>query len=93
VGIKDEWQMECPKCHDDESLYIEATVQMDVRLCKDGTDDDGDGDRVWDDDSGADCRKCGWVGTVREMKKAHEDRVAAEDHEDLRRHDALGLND
>jgi hypothetical protein len=93
LSIKEEWKMECPNCHGDESLYVEAMVAMDVRLCEDGTDDDGDGDRVWDEDSGASCRSCNWRGTVREMKKAYEDRVKAEDHEDLRRHDALGLND
>ena len=74
MSIRDEWEMQCPHCGDDEHLYIEALVPMEVRLCEDGTDDNGEGDREWDEMSGASCHKCNWHGTVADMKKAYREK-------------------
>ena len=64
--------MSCPCCGDDDSITITATVTMDVQLCEDGTDDDGGGDREWDDNSDAECGYCDWKGTAGQLSTAYK---------------------
>lgn len=64
--MANQFDYECPKCGDCDSLDIEATVF--VRLTEDGTDLDlsRNGDHEWSDDSFATCG-CGWDGKVSDL--------------------------
>ena len=58
----------CPKCEDDDHLYV--TIKVDVRLMQDNDDniqtDYEGGDHEWDGDSPMCCSACGWNGTVQD---------------------------
>lgn len=60
MGVREEWDMECPSCHDDNHLHITFTGEC--HLTVDGTDDDGD--HEWNDDSPCRCSSCDWSGKV-----------------------------
>ena len=61
--------LRCPKCGDETTIDIEATVW--VRVCCDGTDADasGDGTHTFDADNPALCGRCGFHGIVREFER------------------------
>ena len=63
-------EMRCPKCGDENSLDIAATVW--IRVCEDGTDADAsrDGSHDYEPHSPARCGACGHCGTVREFELA-----------------------
>ena len=56
--------MRCPKCGDEDSLDIRATVW--IRVCEDGSDADAshDGSHYFGARSRAQCGACGHCGTV-----------------------------
>lgn len=62
----------CPKCGQDHS--IDVTASVDVRLFPDGAtmEDAFDGSMVWDDASPAQCQACGHVGTVKTFREANK---------------------
>ena len=63
-------EMRCPKCGDESSLDIAATVW--IRVCEDGTDADAarDGSHDYEPHSPAHCGACGHFGTVRQFESA-----------------------
>src|SRR5271156_6824036 len=63
-------EMRCPKCSDENSLDIAATVW--IRVCEDGTDADAsrDGSHDYEPHSPALCGACGHCGTVRQFELA-----------------------
>jgi len=71
MSVREEWNMECPKCHDDN--HIEVTVKVDAALTEDGTDVFGAncGDQEWDETSPARCNDCYFSGTVAEFTIGH----------------------
>jgi hypothetical protein len=64
--VKEVWKMACPRCGDDSTIDITASI--DVRLCVDGTDADATrcGDHEWGDDSPVTCG-CGHEGIVNDF--------------------------
>ena len=66
--------MRCPKCGDETTIDIEATVW--VRVCSDGADADASGDHgthTFDADSPALCGRCGLHDTVRRFERPAAD--------------------
>jgi hypothetical protein len=65
VTIKSEWGMCCPRCGEDDELFVTVTVE--ARLVADlGTDPEGH--QEWDDASRCRCGRCGWAGLVATTK-------------------------
>lgn len=64
MSVRENWEMECPQCHDDSQ--IDVTAWIDVRLTPDGTDADeaNSGDHEWDGGSPCCCVACGFSGRV-----------------------------
>lgn len=59
-SVRDDWEMECPKCRSDSKIMILASTW--VALTFDGTEDMGG--HEWDEDSSCMCQSCGHRGTV-----------------------------
>lgn len=84
MSVRDEWNMACPNCGDDEDLHIVFTGEC--RLFPDGTEDDGD--HEWEGKSACRCGICDWTGTVADARAtvdAEDDlpgHCTIEDHED-----------
>ena len=64
-SVRSEWEMECPECHKDDRICIDATIS--VRLVPDGTEIEP-GDHVWSNDSTCFCGHCGHCGTVKDFE-------------------------
>ena len=64
-SVLEQWEMECPKCHEDSRLAI--TISVEVLLTPHGTVI-LDGDHDWTDASCCSCQACGWIGTVVDTK-------------------------
>ena len=59
--VKSEWNMECPWCHEDGSLFV--TFTSEGLLLPDGMDTDmGNCDTIWDGNSPCRCANCDWSG-------------------------------
>jgi len=101
-----QFDKKCPKCGKDDHLAVVASMW--VRLLPDGTDPGADGlpdyDHEWGEDSTMTCTHCDHSGEAKDFELDENaetpegicpdlDEISDEDHEDLRRHDALGLND
>ena len=65
ITVSTEWGLACPKCKEDQDLYIDVTIA--VSLSVSGTDDSGSS-HEWDDDNAICCTACGCSGTVGEFR-------------------------
>lgn len=69
MSVKENWDMECPKCRSDENLVIGILTA--ALLTPDGTDIwEYDSDHEWDDKSTCECAGCGHSGKVSEFELA-----------------------
>ena len=66
-SVSQEWEMICPGCRRDDRIHIQATVT--VLLTRRGTEE-VDCDTEWDDASIAQCKHCGFTGTVSDFEDA-----------------------
>ena len=68
MSVLEQWGLKCPKCGEDHTIDIAATIS--VRLSEDGTDPDEARDRSheWDENSGASCG-CGFCGKVADFSQ------------------------
>lgn len=68
--VRQEWNMECPECHDDSHIEISALIWVELHV--DGTSEEGS-DHEWDNDSAAKCTACDYGGNVGEFQIKKEE--------------------
>lgn len=64
MSVRDQHNMACPSCGDDDELHVVFTGECE--LFPDGTEDAGD--HEWDGKSPCRCGLCDWTGTVAEAE-------------------------
>lgn len=75
MSVRDEWNMACPDCGNDDQLLIDFVGT--ARLYPDGTEDCGD--HTWDDKSACRCDGCGWSGNVAKAKEVDDAEIGVLD--------------
>jgi hypothetical protein len=65
MSVREEWEMECPKCRDDSHIFV--SVKVLAHMLPDGSTDTV-GDQEWDEESDCQCSTCGHQGRVADFK-------------------------